>query len=176
MIIHVVRHAEAVDRSEEITEEHRYLTPRGRKRFRKVGKALRKAGVKPDIIVTSPMIRAVQTADILAEALRHKGELLVAPLLAGGFNPESLNELLDIFPEAAEIALVGHEPDVGRVAQALLAEAAPCPLPKGAVISFKRSGGTQGEAQFIQLVTGGGRIVTSKNKAVAHLQKQQKSS
>lgn len=170
MIIHVVRHAEAIERSPEISEDHRFLTRRGRNRFRKVGKRLRKLGMEPDVILTSPLIRAVQTADILAETLRYDGELLVAGLLAPGFRPQALDELLSGYPEANEIALVGHEPDVGALVQSLLAAEGSLSMTKGAVVSFKRIAGDHGGAEFIQLVTGGGRIVTSRGKALTRLQ------
>ena len=172
MIIHIVRHAEAVERSADIPEEHRFLTRRGRKRFRKVGKSLRKLGIEPDVIVTSPMIRAVQTADILADALRYDGELLVAALLAPGFRPQALDELLSLsgYPKAKEVALVGHEPDLGILTQRLLATEGACSLDKGAVVSLKRAAGDQGGAELIQLVTGTGRIITSRSKALDRLQ------
>ncbi len=170
MIIHIVRHAEAVERSSDIPEEHRFLTRRGRKRFRKIANSLKKLDASLDMILTSPMVRAVQTADILAETLRYKGELAVAEQLGKHFKPESLDELLDGYPEAREIAIVGHEPDLGALAQALLATDVPCTLKKGAVISFQRAAGDKGKADFVQLVTGGGKIVTSRGKALVRLQ------
>jgi phosphohistidine phosphatase len=173
MILHIVRHAEAVDRSQDVPEEHRYLTRRGRKRFRKVAKTLSKAGTHLDTILTSPLIRAVQTADILAERLRYEGELVATPLLASGFRADSLDELLDAFPQAEEVALVGHEPDVGRLVQSLLGTEQSCSLTKGAIVSLERTAGEQGKAKFIQLITGGGKIVTSTNKALSRLQGDQ---
>lgn len=170
MIIHLIRHAEAVDRSQDIPEEHRFLTPRGIKRFRKVARSLKKLGLEPDVILTSPMIRAVQTADILSETLRHKGDLLVVPQLAARFGPEQLDELLNSYPQAREIVLIGHEPDLGALTQNMLEAQASCALCKGGGASFKRSAG--GEALFIQLVTGGGRIFTSRSKALERLQRE----
>jgi len=170
MIIHIVRHAEAIERTPAVPEEHRFLTRRGRKRFRKVAKSLAKLGVKPDIILTSPLVRAVQTADILAETLRHKRDLAVEALLGPGFRPEALDELLSRYPQAGEVAIVGHEPDLGILAQALFAAREACALPKGGTISFKRAAGDKGEAAFIQLVTGAGRIITSRSKALDRLQ------
>jgi phosphohistidine phosphatase len=169
MIIHIVRHAEAIERSDAITEEHRYLTPRGRKRFRKIADSFKETGFHPEIILTSPLVRAVQTADILAETLRYKGDLPVADLLVG-FRPQSLDKLLENHKEAKEIALVGHEPDLGILAQTLLETDIACTLKKGAVISFKLTAGELGKADFIQLVTGGGRVVTSRGKALERLQ------
>lgn len=170
MIIHVVRHAEAIERSENVPEEHRFLTLRGRKRFRKIARNLRKLGVNPDVILTSPLIRAVQTADILSERLRHQGELEVTPLLAPGFRPKGLDELMSSHAQANEIAVVGHEPDVGMVTQSLFAADKGCTLPKGAVVSFRMSAPGQGEAEFLQLVTGGANIITSRKKALERLQ------
>jgi phosphohistidine phosphatase len=170
MIIHVVRHAEAVERSQDIPEDHRFLTRRGRKRFRKIAGSMKKLGTEPDLILTSPLIRAVQTADILAETLRFKRELKIVALLSPGFQPSALDQLLDDYPQANEIALVGHEPDLGALAQALLATEESCTLKKGAVISFKRTAGAQGKAEFLHYVTGGGKIISSLKKTVEHLQ------
>lgn len=170
MIIHVVRHAEAIERTGNVPEEHRYLTVRGRKRFRKIAKSLRKIGINPDVILTSPLVRAVQTADILSERLRHGGELQVTPLLGPGFRPKALDELMADYAQAGEIAIVGHEPDLGLVTQALFATDRGCTLPKGAVVSFKVPAAGQGDAEFLQFVTGGANSITSRNKALARLQ------
>jgi len=170
MIIHVVRHAEAIERNENVPEEHRFLTVRGRKRFRKIAKSMRKLGINPEVILSSPLIRAVQTADILSERLRHQGELQVTRLLAPGFRPKALDELLSAHAQAEEIAIVGHEPDLGIVTQALFASDKGCTLPKGAVISFRKQPGGKGEAEFLQMVTGGANIITSRKKALERLQ------
>lgn len=170
MIIHIVRHAEAIERSPLIPEEHRFLTRRGRRRFRKAAKSLATLGVEPDIILTSPLVRSVQTADILAESLRYKGELAISSLLSPGFRPESVDDLLRTNPRAKEIVIVGHEPDLGLLAQNFLAAQGPCTLPKGGTISFKLPQDQGSEAHFLQLVTGGGRIVTSRSRAIDRLQ------
>ena len=171
MILHIVRHAEAIERSDQIAEAHRYLTRRGRKRFRRIAESFRGTGFHPEVILTSPLVRAVQTADILSETLSFTGDLLLADLLAG-FDPESLDRLLDDYPHADEVALVGHEPDLGRLAQMLLATDAVCTLKKGSIISFKMSPADRGHADFIQLVTGGGRVVTARKKALERLQEE----
>lgn len=171
MIIHIVRHAEAIERTPDVPEEHRFLTRRGRRRFRDVAKSLVTLGMKPYVILTSPLVRSVQTADILGEKLRYKRELTVAAKLAPGFRPEALEELLQEYPQADEIVLVGHEPDLGLVAQSLLAVQVTCTLPKGGAISFKRTTDGHGETHFLQLVTGSGKIVTSRSKALERLQK-----
>jgi len=168
MIIHLIRHAEAVERTAELPDEHRFLTPRGRKRFRRVASSLKKSGIDPDIILTSPLIRAVQTAEILAQTLKFKGDLVVTPLLAHGFQTEELEKLKQGFPRAKELVLVGHEPELGAVTSTLLAAKTSCTLPKGAAVSFKMPPDTQ-ESGFRQLVEGNGEIITSRGKALKRL-------
>jgi len=170
MLIHLVRHAEAVERSPEIPEEHRFLTPRGRKRFRKVATSLKDSGIRPDLILTSPLIRAVQTAEILAQRLKFQGELLVTPLLGHGFQPEDFYDLLTGFPRAKETVLVGHEPEFGALARTLLGADFPCTLAKGGTISFKMDRDRKG-ADFRQLVDGSGELVTARGKALQLLKR-----
>jgi len=168
MIIHLVRHAEAVERTVELADEHRFLTPRGRKRFRKTASDLKKSGIKPDVILTSPLIRAVQTAEILAQSLKFKGDLVVSDLLAHGFQIEGLDKLVQGFPRAKEIVLVGHEPEFGALAGTLLASDTSCTLPKGATISFKITRDKK-KADFRQLVDGSGKIINARDKALKRL-------
>lgn len=168
MVIHLVRHAEAIERTPEVPEDHRFLTARGRVRFRKIALSLKKSEINPDLILTSPLIRAVQTAEILAQTLKFKKELSITPLLAHGFGIEALKELLGQYPKAREVALVGHEPELGMVSRLLLAVEQPCTLEKGATISFKlKPDGAP--AGFRQLVDGGAKVVTARSKALKRL-------
>src|SRR5512135_948118 len=108
----LVRHAAAVERNPEISEETRYLTPEGRVFFRKTARTMLKNGSEPGIILTSPLVRAVQTADILAETLSFSGPLVVREELCPGFGVAELHRLLDDYRAADELVLVGHEPDL----------------------------------------------------------------
>jgi phosphohistidine phosphatase len=171
MKVHLIRHAEAIERSPNVTEEHRFLTCRGRSRFRRVASSLKKLGIEPDIILTSPLIRSVQTADILAECIRHCGDVLVTPQLAPGFQLQLLQDLMSMYPHANEIVLVGHEPDFGEIISTLLEIGSPCNLKKGGLVSFRiPAGKTHIAAKFIQLVTGGGKVIASRGKALDRLQ------
>ena len=78
MKLYLVRHAEAIERSATTPDASRYLTTKGRLSFRKIARRARKAGAVPDVIFTSPLLRSVQTAEILAERLKHKGDVVVA--------------------------------------------------------------------------------------------------
>lgn len=169
MKIHIVRHAEAIERTSAIPDEYRYLTCRGRTRFRRVAETLKKSGIDPDIIVSSPRLRAVQTADILAESLRFSGDLIILPPLADSFGSARLKEFLDSIAPVRELVLVGHEPDLGQIVGGLL-DHSPCTLKKGSAVTLKiKPQQTEITANFLWLVTGGGKLITNHDTALARL-------
>ncbi len=133
----VVRHAEAVERSADVREEQRYLTPEGRAFFRKTAETMKNKGIEPDMILTSPLIRAVQTADILAETISYSGRLMVTDDLSPGFGIEDLRQILESWKEAKEIVIVGHEPDLGDVVASLLSLPAGFAFKKGSAVKLK---------------------------------------
>ena len=139
MKLFFVRHAEAVDRSAAVPDEMRYLTSEGRGTFRKTARTMLKQGVEPSLILTSPLIRAVQTAEILAETLAFFGPLLLRDELRPGFDLQKLQALLDEFQSADEVVFVGHEPDLSGLVAALLAlpDDSGIDLKKGAVVKLK---------------------------------------
>jgi phosphohistidine phosphatase len=132
-----VRHAEALARSAAISEEMRYLTAEGRSSFRKTARTLLRQGVEPSLILTSPLIRAVQTADILAETLEYIGPLQVRDELRPGFGLPQLQDLLNEFQSADEIVFVGHEPDLSSLVTALLSLPDGLAMKKGAAVKLK---------------------------------------
>ena len=136
MKVFLVRHAEAVDRTGSMPDAARHLTVRGRLSSRETAARLRNEGIRPSRMLTSPLIRAVQTADILAEHLGFGGAVIPAPQLGPGFDLNGLNELLDAFPDDREVALVGHEPDLGRILTELLSLPVRYAMPKAAVAAL----------------------------------------
>lgn len=137
MKIYLIRHAEAVAGSPGLPDERRYLTPEGRVSFRKTARTMLKKGVEPDLILTSPLIRAVQTADILAEQLSYIGLLPVATELAPGFDLEGLRKLLASFRPVRELVLVGHEPDMGMLVSTLASFEGEFRFKKGMAVKLK---------------------------------------
>lgn len=117
MRVVLVRHAEAVDGHEVGSDAVRYLTDNGRRSVRRVGAALVEHGVVPTRIYTSPLVRAVQSAEVLAAAAGLDGPVVVWPALAGGTTAQALSVL-----EAPELVaddtvmLVGHEPSIRTMA------------------------------------------------------------
>jgi phosphohistidine phosphatase len=136
MKLYVIRHAIAIERGGGIADEDRYLTSRGRESFRLNAKAFAKKGIIPDCIVTSPLVRCVQTADILAEALNFSGELVVSRDLAPGFALQGLFRIIASCAGAQKIAIIGHEPDLGILVEALLKLEDLFSLKKGMVVAL----------------------------------------
>ena len=87
MKIYILRHGIAEDAQGSQPDSERALTPEGKKKLRSVLRAAHAAGVAPSIILTSPYRRAIQTAQIAAEVLNYKGELLQTKTLEPGSHP-----------------------------------------------------------------------------------------
>lgn len=106
----LLRHGEAADGS---PDAERPLTEKGEDQARVAGRALKALGVKVDACLTSPELRAVQTAQLACEPLGVDPQL--EPKLAGGpFDPEALAAGL-----GDEVLLVGHDPDFSMAVHSL---------------------------------------------------------
>jgi phosphohistidine phosphatase len=112
MILYLVRHGIAVDRTDPKCppEPQRPLTARGVQKTRSAALGLRELGAKPDAILSSPYVRAAQTAEIFAEALGFAPEKIrVSEFLKPGENPaEIVRELARL--RTKEVACFGHAP------------------------------------------------------------------
>ena len=130
MYLYVLRHAwsEDFDIARWPDDSLRPLTPEGQLRFRSVAKKLVKAGVTPEWIATSPLVRCRQTAQIFAEVIPGTPPIVPLDALAPG---SDLAELLRWTWErnAEQVAWVGHAPDVEQLTAALVGG-------KGASIRF----------------------------------------
>ena len=124
MLILVIRHGEAVADAPG-GDTSRYLNGRGRKRTRKVASWLcRSKSRRPVEIWVSPLVRAVQTAEIVAEHAGLEDAVSVCAELSPGRDPRDVLELLGKREASAgPIALVGHEPQLSLLVGALLGEA-----------------------------------------------------
>jgi len=136
MRIYLVRHSEAVDRIPTMPDAGRFLSARGRMSFREMARRFRDAGGLPTRILTSPFVRAVQTAEILSETIRYEGEVVVDPRLSPGFDVSALFAVLDDHPSEKEIAFVGHEPDLGGILTRLLSLPQGYAMRKGAIAAL----------------------------------------
>jgi len=116
MQLYFLRHGEADWPDWKKSDDERPLTDFGKKEMRDVAKFLARLKVRPDLIVTSPLPRAAQTAEIAADYL--KAKLRKDELLAPGFG---MSELRTIFKRhrSKALMLVGHEPDFTNVISGL---------------------------------------------------------
>ncbi len=101
-------------------DEERPLTDEGREVVAAVGERLSQLDVHVDAILTSPFVRASQTAEIVADALGARDALAVEPRLASGFAFRQLREILADTAQAASVVLVGHNPDLTDVVRQLV--------------------------------------------------------
>jgi phosphohistidine phosphatase len=161
----IVRHATAIDRGADILDEKRYLTPEGRVSFRKTARTMVQKGMDPGLILTSPLLRAVQTADILAESLAYKGLLLAVDDLSPGFDQAGLERLLDRCQEVEELVLVGHEPDLGILVARLLSLAHGFTFKKGSAIRLNIDPKNPRESATFKWLATGRKLITSKEEA-----------
>lgn len=132
--LYLVRHAVAAERGEDYPDDaKRPLTSAGIARMRKATKGLAALDVSFDLILTSPLVRARQTADILAHGLPGSPPLEQTDALAPAGTSAAVIKQLGHHMRLARIALVGHEPNIGELAATLIGARAPLPFKKGAV-------------------------------------------
>jgi phosphohistidine phosphatase len=107
MLLYFLRHGDADWPNWKKSDDDRPLTKSGKKEMREVAKLLRRLKARPNVIVTSPLPRAAQTAEIAADYL--KAKLLEDDLLALGFGMDELQTLLKRH-SVDSVMIVGHEP------------------------------------------------------------------
>jgi phosphohistidine phosphatase len=131
----LVRHAIAFERNQRRwpDDKLRPLTPAGRAKFRRAATGLAQWLSRPNRLLTSPLVRARQTADVLRETARWP-KAIEAPELAPGAGTSSALAMLRK-QKATRIAVVGHEPDLSALLMACIA-----PGGAGVAITFKKGG------------------------------------
>ena len=117
MLLYFLRHAEAED---EVTSDFdRRLTPKGLDQADKVGKFCVRFGLVPDVILSSPVVRAEQTARIVSRRLDDR-TVIIEKWLACGMSPDMCLEALAAFVKFKHVMLVGHEPDFSAAISACI--------------------------------------------------------
>ena len=121
MEVYLLRHGIAEDNSPSGRDSDRRLTEEGREKLRSVLKAAAGAGVLPELIVSSPYVRARQTAEIARQVLAYKEELQFSQALVPEGEPSDLwSEIRTIYRPADSLLLASHEPLMSRCAGYLL--------------------------------------------------------
>lgn len=132
--LYLIRHGVAEDRGEAWPDDaKRPLTDRGIARLRKAARGLAAIGVDFDVILTSPLVRARQTADVIAAGLEPRPAIVAVDALAPGAGWPALAAELARHARRPRIALVGHEPGMGELAARLIGTRHALEFKKGAM-------------------------------------------
>ncbi|HEX2691249.1 MAG TPA: histidine phosphatase family protein [Kofleriaceae bacterium] len=120
MQVLLIRHAEAIPESLLLADPHRHLTPAGRQQARALGDRLRWHDCEPTHLWSSPLVRAIQTAELVAIGLACDQAVEVMPALAPDDNPRNVVTALAALDAGASVVLVGHEPGLSAVGALLI--------------------------------------------------------
>lgn len=122
MQLYLIRHAIAVDRASSVSlpDAQRALTETGIEKMTRHVRALKKLGVDFDVVLTSPLVRCVQTAEIVGDVLNCREKIERCEALAPGCDLASLTPTLTEHRTAMRVAMVGHNPDFETIASELL--------------------------------------------------------
>jgi phosphohistidine phosphatase len=153
--IYLVRHAIAAERGDDWPDDaKRPLTHGGTAKMRRIARGLRALDPAIDLIAASPLVRARQTAEILAEGLKPAPKLQPMPALAPGGAPAKVAEALAALRDVKCVALVGHEPDLGQLAAWLVGGRQPFPFRKGGICRIDLNGPAAGRTgQLVWMAT-----------------------
>ena len=110
MELYLLRHGIAEEGSAGQSDADRALTAEGKRKLHTVIKMALKAHFAPSLILTSPYKRAVQTAQIVADVLKYKGELLRTESLVPSSKPASVWDEVRVHREQTQLLLAGHDP------------------------------------------------------------------
>jgi phosphohistidine phosphatase len=142
----LVRHAIAAERGPKYPDDReRPLTAAGAKKFSESVPGLLEMDVTIDFILTSPLVRAHETAVLLANGLKPKpGVVEVEALSPGGRHAAIVEAIKTHAKRHRRLALVGHEPDLGELAGRLLAARGDFEFKKGGVCLIEVDTATPG--------------------------------
>src|SRR5690606_9923881 len=106
------------DHHPNILQEHRYLTLEGRRVARAVGRKLREKNIGFELVLTSPLVRAVQTAELICEAVDYTGVIEALGVLAPEVPPRAA--ATEIATRGDGLAIFGHEPNLSTLGAILI--------------------------------------------------------
>jgi len=132
--LYLIRHGIAAERGPEYPDDSkRPLTNKGMTALRRQAKALNRLGIAFDLIVSSPLTRTRQTAEIIADNLDGKPTIAHSDALAPAGTPTAVMQEIARHSRKGRIALVGHEPNIGELAARLIGARSPIAFKKGAI-------------------------------------------
>ena len=152
MRVTLIRHAEAGDDAPK--DESRALTLKGRADARRLGRTLDARGVRFSLVVTSPLVRAVQTAEIVATAVKYRRRVLANDVLVPEAAVAKVVAFLRTVSAESGVALVAHEPILSAVAAALTGRPRYPALRKAEALRIRLPDGAPGPGELRWRVDG----------------------
>ena len=144
--LYLLRHADAGDPMAWSGDDaDRPLSSKGKRQAKRLGSLLAEIGWKPDLILTSPKVRAAQTAKIVGRAIEVEPDAEVR--LASPFELSDVSSVLGAHPAARRVVLVGHDPDFSAIASTLTGAA--IELRKGAIARIDLQDATPAAGQGV---------------------------
>ena len=141
MDVFVLRHAIAEDAGPGQADSERRLTDVGRERLRLVVRKAMRAGMAPAVVLTSPYVRARQTADILLEELDHPCELVTTANLTPYASVADLWQELREYARLSPVMVVGHNPQLSELVSVLIGSSRYALEMKKAAIAYVKDAG-----------------------------------
>jgi phosphohistidine phosphatase len=121
MRLYFLRHGIAVEPGDwQGSDGERPLTKEGQVRVKQIGQTMSKLALELQAIVTSPAVRARQTADLVAQELKTVDLVELEPRLLSGFDLKGLTAMVRAHSSLESLLLVGHEPDFSEVIGTLI--------------------------------------------------------
>jgi phosphohistidine phosphatase len=140
MNLYILRHGLAAELGElglpkDLKDADRPLTAKGKQKLWRTTEAMQAMEIKLDVVIASPLLRAMQTAQIVTEALGLRRKLILTDELTPGGSPKALLDAINALgPRTRNILLVGHEPYLSKLIALLAAGNT------GAAIDLKKGG------------------------------------
>lgn len=146
----LLRHAKSSWDNPSLGDFERPLAPRGEKDAPRIGKALRDSGCVPDLVLSSPAVRARTTAGIVLEAARYKGPVRFDKRIYEASEDELMEVLRSVDPAVETVMLVGHNPGFEMLAGELIGSSgasASVRVPTAALLRLELSAGGWGDVR-----------------------------
>jgi len=152
--LYLVRHAIAAERGPEWPDDNlRPLTDRGRAKFKQAVAGFSNLNEVFDAVLTSPLVRARQTADLLVSGLPDAPPVQVLECLAPGHVPAQVVEEVARIAPGRRIALVGHEPGLGELGAFLVGARRAIPFKKGGIARIDLEAGLGSSGTLVWFLT-----------------------
>jgi phosphohistidine phosphatase len=140
MKLYILRHAIAVHRgTPNVEDDARPLTEDGVRKMKKAAAGLKSLGLAPEVILSSPLERAKQTAEIVRGTVGAMAELRLIPALSPSGHRDDVFQEIREYTSARELMLIGHQPSLGEIAGEIAFRSSACfvELRKGGICAIE---------------------------------------